>query len=251
MANYQLDFPAVDPYGNDNAFFADVPATQQFFTWIQIAKNAGIAAASSTTAGNCTAPPAGSNPPITPPPGPGGTGGSSQVCSNFGPAALVTRAEMARWVVLAQMTEAQVTAYLNATGGDPSVVGPTASSFADDLAGLPTVPGTATTNCTSALISNSASLCFGQPSGSVGEPLADPVYRGNVSARLHQGLRVYQRWAAHVLPLGQSHPRSDVGVPDSREDEQRLPDHSVWRTIERSVRRQLWFIPAEHPVLHG
>jgi len=98
------------------------PSTNAFFTWIQIAKNVGIAVAKSSGAGNCPGNPGG-NPPIVPPPTGNNAGGTTsatpQNCNTFGPTDLVNRSEMARWVVLAQMDEAQVTAYLIATGGLP------------------------------------------------------------------------------------------------------------------------------------
>ncbi len=132
VANYALDFPASDPYGNDNSFFADVQPGNPFFTWIQIAKNVGIA--QSAGPGTCPANPPG-NPPILQPPAPGTTpnpGASTLVCPTFGPTTIVTRSEMARWVILGQMDEAQVNAYLAATGGNPAA-DPRFSSFADDL----------------------------------------------------------------------------------------------------------------------
>jgi len=132
VANYALDFPATDPYNNANNFYADVPATNPFFTWIQISKNQGITQ-NAPTSGPCPTNPAG-NPPIQQPPASGGTpnpGPSALVCPNFGPTTLVTRSEMARWVVLAQMDEFQITAYLLATGGD--VADPHHVTFADTI----------------------------------------------------------------------------------------------------------------------
>jgi hypothetical protein len=137
VANYALDFPATDPYNNDNSYFSDVqPGTNGFFTWIQIAKNVGIAFAKSTGPSFCPGNPGG-NPPIIPPPtgnaGGGTTPAPSQNCNIFGPSDFVTRSEMSKWIVLAQMDEAQVTAYLNATGGQPDVNNNRGSSFADVL----------------------------------------------------------------------------------------------------------------------
>ena len=43
VANYALTFPAADIYGNDNSFFTDVLPGSPQFTWIQIAKNTGLA----------------------------------------------------------------------------------------------------------------------------------------------------------------------------------------------------------------
>lgn len=129
VSNYQLDFPTIDPYGNDNTFFADVPASNLFFTWIQIAKNIGIAQGTTTTT-NCP-PNAGTNPPILQPPAGGSTptpGTSALTCLNFGPDVTVTRSEMARWIILSQMDEAQLNTYLAATGGFPGCGGLTATS---------------------------------------------------------------------------------------------------------------------------
>jgi len=144
VANYALSFPATDAYGNDNTYFQDVQPTgspdSSFFTWIQLAKNLGLAVPSAT--GPCTI----NNglPPILPPP-PSGTlpvpGPSNLGCPYFGPDTTVTRAEMAYWVVKAIMDEFQITNFLCATGGDPSGQSPQcsgstpASSFADLGAG--------------------------------------------------------------------------------------------------------------------
>src|ERR1022692_3891696 len=140
VANYALSFPATDAYGNDNTYFQDVQPTgspsSSFFTWIQLAKNLGLAVPSAT--GPCTI----NNGllPILQPPGSGSTptpGPSTLGCPYFGPDTIVTRAEMAYWVVKAQMDEAQITNYLCATGGDPSGLSPQcsaglqSSSFAD------------------------------------------------------------------------------------------------------------------------
>jgi len=140
VANYALSFPATDAYGNDNTYFQDVQpvgsADSGFFTWIQLAKNLGLAVPSAT--GPCTI----NNglPPILTPPAPGtlpNPSPSNLGCPYFGPDTIVTRAEMAYWVVKAQMDEAMVTNYLCATGGDPSGLSPQcnggipASTFAD------------------------------------------------------------------------------------------------------------------------
>jgi hypothetical protein len=140
VANYALSFPATDPYGNDNTYFQDVQPTgspnSSFFTWIQIAKNLGIAVPSAT--GPCTI--NNGNTPILQPPAPGTTptpSPSTLGCPYFGPDTIVTRAEMAYWVVKAQMDETQITNFLCATGGDPSGLSPQCaggtpgSSFAD------------------------------------------------------------------------------------------------------------------------
>jgi len=144
VANYALSFPATDAYGNDNTYFQDVQPTGSpdsgFFTWIQLAKNLGLAVPSAT--GPCTI----NNglPPILQPPAPGTLptpSPSTLGCPYFGPDTIVTRAEMAYWVVKSQMDETQVTNYLCATGGDPSGLSPQcnggipASSFADLGAG--------------------------------------------------------------------------------------------------------------------
>jgi hypothetical protein len=130
VANYALSFPLVDPYNNDNTAFVDVQPTgspdSSFFTWIQLAKNLGLAVPASITAPTqgtgCTtngAPPIQQPPPSgsTPTPGP-----SALACQNFGPDTVVNRAEMAYWVVRSQMDETQVGNYLCATGGDPTAI---------------------------------------------------------------------------------------------------------------------------------
>jgi len=129
VANYQLDFPTVDPYNNDNSFFTDVQPGNPYFTWIQIAKNLGIYTGLTTaTSGTVCVPnnnPA-NNPPILQPPSPGGTtdpGTGQLTCTAFGPDVTVTRSEMARWIILGQMDDAQVNAYLAATGGIPGCSG--------------------------------------------------------------------------------------------------------------------------------
>jgi len=140
VANYALSFPAVDPYGNDNTYFQDVQPTgspdSTFFTWIQLAKNLGLAVPSAT--GPCTI--NNGNTPILQPPVSGSTPNPSPStlgCPYFGPDTVVTRAEMAYWVVKAQMDEAQVSNYLCATGGDPTGTAAScngsmpSSSFAD------------------------------------------------------------------------------------------------------------------------
>jgi hypothetical protein len=144
VANYALSFPATDAYGNDNTYFQDVQPVGSpdsgFFTWIQLAKNLNLAVPSAT--GPCTI----NNglPPILTPPAPGtlpNPSPSNLGCPYFGPDTIVTRAEMAYWVVKSQMDEQQVTNYLCATGGDPSGLSPQcsggqpSSSFADLGAG--------------------------------------------------------------------------------------------------------------------
>jgi hypothetical protein len=141
VANYALSFPAVDPYGNDNTYFQDVQPTgspnSSFFTWIQLAKNLGLAVPSAT--GPCTI--NNGNTPILQPPASGTLpvpSPSTLGCPYFGPDTIVTRAEMAYWVVKSIMDETMVSNYLCATGGDPSGVtscpgsaGIPASTFAD------------------------------------------------------------------------------------------------------------------------
>jgi len=171
VANYALDFPSTDPYNNDNSYFVDVqpgavsatnPFGNQFFTWIQIAKNVGIgfplpgtclsAAAWSATntynlgdrvtfgtvtyvslqGSNLNNQPnisatfwqvVNGNPPVIPPSTGNSSGGTTQAtgqsCNLFGPTNLVSRSEMAKWIILAQMDNAQVQDYLLATGGLP------------------------------------------------------------------------------------------------------------------------------------
>jgi len=129
VANYQLDFPTVDPYGNDNSFYADVQPGNLYFTWVQIAKNIGITPTATTSTVCNTS--SGTNPPILQPPSGGGSpspGTSTLTCLNFGPDVTVTRSEMARWIVLSQMDEAQINTYLAATGGFPGCGGLTGTS---------------------------------------------------------------------------------------------------------------------------
>jgi len=149
VANYALSFPATDVYGNDNTYFQDVqpPNTVNstpdsgFFTWIQIAKNLGLAVPSAT--GPCSInngvtpiqqPPASGTQPVS--------GASTLGCPYFGPDTTVTRAEMAYWVVKSQMDEPQVSNYLCATGGDPTGIatgcaaGSPAFTFADVASGV-------------------------------------------------------------------------------------------------------------------
>jgi hypothetical protein len=127
VANYALDFPATDPYGNDNLFFADVQPGAQSFTWITMAKNLGI-----TPLNLQVVPPASCPQGILQPPsgGSSATPGSSTVyCQNFAPGTVVTRSEMAHWVISSLMDDLQLNAFLAATGGDPRVAG--ISMFAD------------------------------------------------------------------------------------------------------------------------
>jgi len=144
VANYALSFPATDAYGNDNTYFQDVQPTgsadSAFFTWIQLAKNLGLAVPNAT--GPCTInngvtpiqqPPASGTLPVQSP--------STLGCPYFGPDVIVTRAEMAYWVVKSIMDENMISNYLCATGGDPSGLSPQcsggvpSSTFADLGAG--------------------------------------------------------------------------------------------------------------------
>jgi len=147
VANYQLDFPVTDPYGNDNTYFQDVQPSgtfsNPFFNWIQIAKNVGIASAATTLTGSSCTFANSPNPPVLQPPGSGSTpapGTSQQTCGTFAPASTVSRAEMARWVVLSTMNDTQVNTYLTNTGGLPDADLSHFSSFAD-VASINTVPG--------------------------------------------------------------------------------------------------------------
>jgi hypothetical protein len=138
VANYALSFPAVDPYNNNNAYYADVPPTHPsgFFPYIQIAKNQGLGPARGSYPANCD-PNSPGTPPILPPP----DENFAQQCFNFQIDDPITRAEMSYWVVRSLMDEAQVSAYLLATGGDPNI-NPAANSFADTVldSDLPTLP---------------------------------------------------------------------------------------------------------------
>ena len=136
VANYALDFPATDPYDNDNTYFTDVqPGTEPFFTWIQIAKNLGLAQPASVVTAGATgvtnngvpACSTNGNPPVQPPPPAGTTtspGSATLQCAQFNPGSTVTRGEMAYWVVRSQMDEQQVSNFLCATGGDPTGIAP-------------------------------------------------------------------------------------------------------------------------------
>jgi len=86
VAYYPLSFPARDPYNNAMATYTDVPQTHPHFTFIQIAKQTEIE--------------------------PG-----SRTATTFAPDTLVTRRQMARWVMRSLMNDDAITAYLNATGG--------------------------------------------------------------------------------------------------------------------------------------
>jgi len=112
--------------------FQDVPPSSPFYTFIQLARRAGIAVPA--TLGACVNPIPGTNPPVLPPPG---GAGSTPVCPYFGPGTFITRAEAAYWVVRSQADETQISNFLCATGGDPSGLSPgcpgVVSSTFDDL----------------------------------------------------------------------------------------------------------------------
>jgi len=135
-------------FAQSSTSFQDVQPTgtpdSNFFLYIQIAKNLGLAVPSAIGPCLTTNLTGGANPPILQPPGSGTstTPGPSQLgCPYFGPDAIVSRAEMAYWVVRSQVDETQVSNYLCATGGDPSGLSPQcngalpASTFADLGAG--------------------------------------------------------------------------------------------------------------------
>jgi len=127
VANYALDFPATDPYGNDNLFFADVQPGAPSFTWITMAKNLGITPLNLPVVDPASCPQG-----ILQPPAPGSSptpGTSTVFCQDFQPATGVTRSEMAHWVISSLMDDFQLNAFLAATGGDPRVTG--TSIFAD------------------------------------------------------------------------------------------------------------------------
>jgi hypothetical protein len=102
-AYYDMSFNDTDPYGTDARFFADVPETHPFFVYIQTARQIGLtqflmgqAAIGSASAGN-------------PPHGSEGTK------PNFEPNRLVTRAEMAAFIVYSTMDPRAVHDYLSKT----------------------------------------------------------------------------------------------------------------------------------------
>jgi hypothetical protein len=103
VAYYDMSFNDTDPYGTDARYFADVPETHPFFVYIQTARQIGLtqflmgqAAIGSGSAGN-------------PPHGSAGTK------PNFLPDRLVTRAEMAAFIVYSTMDPRAVHDYLNKT----------------------------------------------------------------------------------------------------------------------------------------
>jgi hypothetical protein len=99
-AYYDMSFPAQDPYGTGNIYYSDVPANHIFFNYIQTSRNVGLDQF------------------LSPPPAVqsaihGGQSGQPQ----FLPDNLVTRKEMAAFIINAQMDPAAIDAYLDATGG--------------------------------------------------------------------------------------------------------------------------------------
>jgi hypothetical protein len=89
VAFYPLTFPIRDPYNNLVLSYADVQPGHVFYPYVQIAKQTEIDPGSRLA-------------------GP---------TENFNPNDPVTRTQMAKWVVRAQMDEATITRYLNDTGG--------------------------------------------------------------------------------------------------------------------------------------
>src|ERR1041385_7499667 len=87
--------------------FQDVLPTgpgSNFYTTIQLARRIGLAVPMSLGACVLSAP-AGTVPPVLPPPG---AATASPLCPYFQPAAVITRAEMAYWVVKSVFDEAQI-----------------------------------------------------------------------------------------------------------------------------------------------
>jgi hypothetical protein len=119
VSNYNMSFPATDPYGNSSYDYSDVPAAASIYPYIKIAQNVGL-----------INPPAGGaiysatvnypNNAMTVMPSFVATGGGSQGGVNT----QVTRAEMAKYVMTSLMDEQAISQFLNATGG-------CANSFAD------------------------------------------------------------------------------------------------------------------------
>lgn len=96
VAHYPLSFPVRDPYNNlSSQPYSDIQPGHPFFTYIQIAKQTEIDPGSRTATGA------------------------------FRVDEPVRRRDMARWLIRAQMNQADALSYLNATGGSNF------SSFAD------------------------------------------------------------------------------------------------------------------------
>ena len=129
-ANYKLAFPTVDQYNNQYNLYVDTVGLPEA-PYIQMATNLGfvpILPPGSTIPNfvvmpfnNTTCPSSiynGTNAPV--PVLPAGTAqpGCAPTAGNFGPNDLVTRQEMAYWIIKAQMDEPAILAYLAATGGN-------------------------------------------------------------------------------------------------------------------------------------
>jgi hypothetical protein len=117
-ANYKLSFPTQDVYGNTTTLFNDIAgiAEQNF---IQIAVNNGLTPGVTTIINGVAVPVAPPNSFPIPFAGvnsvlyPGTTIGQAPAAGNFGPNDLVTRREMAYWIVKSIMDENAITLYLN------------------------------------------------------------------------------------------------------------------------------------------
>jgi hypothetical protein len=115
-----------------NTNFQDVAPASGFFTMIQLAKRVGLAIPSSM--GACLD--SGTSTSILQPPVSGGVASPAATCPYFGPDDVITRAEMAYWIIRSQADETEISAYLCATGGDPTGLagcngGLPASTFGD------------------------------------------------------------------------------------------------------------------------
>jgi hypothetical protein len=125
-AYYEMSFPATDPYNTGSIYFADVPATHDFFRYIQSARNIGL--------DQFLTPP---------PPAQSAIHGSDSTLPNFLPDQKVTRKEMAAFIINSQMDPAAIDHFLSNTapggGPCPATMGAnvclTTSSFADVPAG--------------------------------------------------------------------------------------------------------------------
>ena len=117
LAFAQPNFQDVQPSGPDGSFYGI----------IQIAKGLGLAVPSSLGACLSGTAPAGTNPPVVPPPG-STTSPGQPACLYFGPDAIITRAEVAYWIVKSMADEAQISNFLCATGGDPSGLTPSCNT---------------------------------------------------------------------------------------------------------------------------
>jgi hypothetical protein len=145
-ANYKLSFPSTDVYGNTTVLFSDIAGVPEQ-NFIQIAINNGLVPSLANAAGIPVAPPnslpipfagvnsvlygtaAGAMPipaGVTPP-------GNAPAAGTFGLNDLVTRREMAYWIVKSIMDDNAINVYLQNTASLNGVVGTGASaaSFAD------------------------------------------------------------------------------------------------------------------------